>query len=177
MQLQYFRTAMAIPGIGDAIAVIDKCIQLAKLLQTVKNAPIEFQDSVRTLQEVHATFLCLSQEIDDHADGALDNVSGLSASNLDRLSHEMRSANTALEQSSQILLERYAEAQSPSNSHFWRKARRGVRWRGTREQFEKQLEIVSQCLNRVNALVGMNGLYVASACRHTNSVVFHIDVR
>lgn len=140
-------------GVGDVIAVIKVCQGLVTFIRQTRQASVDFQNSVVTLQSLHTMFSTLSETLQ------------YSSINVHVPEHEREFAcdsllqsfivqcRRALERARQILLDRYAQ---PGNAAYGRQARsiwQKLRWHSTREAFEKEIMIVEQNLLHICVLI------------------------
>lgn len=158
---------MASPfGVGDVIAVTTMLYNLYTAVQDTRRVPSEFQDTVRTLQELHRTFEHLSEDVQPVFS---TNVPWLpddawTKSMRDRLEFEIKRIKLLVEEGREILTEGYVISSSDRSVIGGRRFRKKLKWPRTRADFEACLVKIDKSLMCVHHLMVCAQRYVCNIC-------------
>ena len=118
----------------NVVEIVKICQSVAALIKDAKNAPIEYQNSVRSILSTEETFQCLKETIHEITAA---NIEG-SMAILHRLESEVNMARSALKKAETVLFDRYA---TKANPRLWNTWKRRTNWRNTRDNSRSVYEM------------------------------------
>ena len=134
---------------GDIIAIAQVCITIERFIRNIKNSPVQYENSLNSLQSMYRTFLFLSEVTGRYYTPGSSTIVDGNPDLLQSLSTEIKLAKAALEEGEKILKQRYARPKMPFG-----RFKRKLRWPNTRCEFEKCLGSVHQRLYHIHAMLG-----------------------